>query len=205
MTRPVVEVFADVVCPFTHVGLRRIVTRRAALGSSRPMLRVRAWPLELVNGEPLDPNLVAQHVKELREQVEPDLFRGFDPDALPDSSLPALALVAQAYREGDRIGEQVSLAVRDAVFEEGRDIADPAVLDDIAAIHGVATRGPDAARAVLADFEEGQRRGVRGSPEYYLDEQGWFCPALRIENINGKLTITLDADGFDTFLAECFR
>ena len=32
MTRQVVEVFADVVCPFTHVGLRRIVARPAKLG-----------------------------------------------------------------------------------------------------------------------------------------------------------------------------
>jgi predicted DsbA family dithiol-disulfide isomerase len=205
MTRNVVEVFADVVCPFTHVGLRRIVRRRAALGSSRPVLRVRAWPLELVNGEPLDPDVVARHVEELREQVEPDLFRGFDSDALPSSSLPALALVAQAYVKGDRTGEQVSLAVRDAIFEEGRDVADPAVLDDIAATHGVTARGPDATRAVLADFEESQRRGVRGSPEYYLDGQGWFCPALRIDNVNGRLEITLDADGFEAFLAECFR
>ena len=49
------EVFADVCCPFTHVGLRRIVRRRAELGRDDVVLVVRAWPLELVNGVPLDP------------------------------------------------------------------------------------------------------------------------------------------------------
>ena len=45
---PVVDVFADVRCPFAHVGLRRLVTRRKQLGAQL-LLRVRAWPLELVN------------------------------------------------------------------------------------------------------------------------------------------------------------
>src|SRR5206468_3084962 len=49
----VIEVFADVRCPFTHVGLTRFVARRHELGRREPRLRVRAWPLELVNGEPL--------------------------------------------------------------------------------------------------------------------------------------------------------
>jgi hypothetical protein len=32
MGMTVIEVFADVACPFTHVGLRRFVDRRAELG-----------------------------------------------------------------------------------------------------------------------------------------------------------------------------
>lgn len=76
-----IEVFADVVCPFTHVGLRRLVERRHELGSSA-VLRVRAWPLELVNGEPLAADVVAEEVRELREQVAPtcsqvSIRRGF--------------------------------------------------------------------------------------------------------------------------------
>jgi predicted DsbA family dithiol-disulfide isomerase len=204
MTRPVVEVFADVACPFTHVGLRRVVARRAELGRSEPVLRVRAWPLELVNGA-LDCEAITQHVGELREQVAPDLFRGFDPSVFPSSSLPAMALASTAYDLGNVLGERVSLAVRDAIFEEGRDIADPAVLDAIAAAYGVGARGPDAESTVLGDFEEGKRRGVRGSPEFFLDDQGWFCPALRIEEVDGKLKIAPDPAGFEAFLSDCFR
>jgi hypothetical protein len=46
----VVEVFADVSCPFAHVGLRRLVEQRDKLARDDIVLRVRAWPLELVNG-----------------------------------------------------------------------------------------------------------------------------------------------------------
>src|SRR5262245_18171405 len=46
-----IEVFADVVCPFTHVGLRRLVGYRERAQREDVAIRVRAWPLELVNGE----------------------------------------------------------------------------------------------------------------------------------------------------------
>jgi Acetyl-CoA hydrolase/transferase C-terminal domain len=54
----VVEVFADIWCPYAHVGIRRFVHRRWAAHRNDLVLRVRAWPLQLVNGEPLD----ADHV-----------------------------------------------------------------------------------------------------------------------------------------------
>jgi predicted DsbA family dithiol-disulfide isomerase len=54
----VLEVFADVLCPFTHVGLRRLISERARRGRDDVVVRVRAWPLELVNGEPLSAALV---------------------------------------------------------------------------------------------------------------------------------------------------
>src|ERR1700676_508565 len=78
-TTPVVEVFADIWCPFAHVGLHRVVTRRARGPGPDFLIDVRAWPLELVNGMPLDPDTTAHHVRELRAQVAPDLFSHFDP------------------------------------------------------------------------------------------------------------------------------
>ena len=53
-----VEVFADVLCPFTHVGLHTLSDRRGERGLDEPRLRIRAWPLELINGRPLDPHHV---------------------------------------------------------------------------------------------------------------------------------------------------
>lgn len=199
-----IEVFADVVCPFTHVGLRRFVARRTELGADLPRLHVRAWPLELVNGHPFDPDAVAHHVHELRRQVAPELFAGFTPDAVPATSMPAFALVAEAYRAGDDVGEQVALAVRTALFEEGRDIADPAVLVEIARTHGVAEPGAAAAAAVAADYEEGCARGVRGSPEFYVGDRGYFCPALRIDRTSDLLVVEPDTERFDAFLTDCF-
>ena len=87
----VVEVFADVACPFTHVGLRRFVERRAELGRGDVTLWVRAWPLEIVNSEPLDPHFIAEEIDDIREQVAPTLFAGFVEGSFPASSLPGLA------------------------------------------------------------------------------------------------------------------
>src|SRR5690349_9800218 len=122
-----IEVFAEVACPFTHVSLRRVVAERTARGSPR-LLRVRAWPLQMVNDAPLDAGLVTEEVSVLRETVASGLFAGFDRALMPKSSVLAFGLAAAGYAIDDVHGEAVSLAMRDALFEEGRDIADPATL-----------------------------------------------------------------------------
>ena len=203
-TRAVVEVFADVTCPFAYVGLRRFVARREEVSGSRPVLRVRAWPLELVNGKPLESSTVARHVDELREQVAPDLFRGFNPDLVPASSMPILELVAAAYELDDSAGERVSLLVRDALFEQGLDLAKPDVLAGIAATEGITVNAGDAERIVLDDYDEGKRRQVRGSPEFFIDGQGWYCPSLNIEKVGDALRIEPDLETIQAFLAACF-
>jgi predicted DsbA family dithiol-disulfide isomerase len=199
----VVEVFADVTCPFAHVGLRRFVAQREARLAAEPVLRVRAWPLELVNGEPLDPDVVLRHVDELREQVAPDLFQRFEPEHLPRSSMPALEVVAAAYRQGAHAGERMSLLVREALFELGLDLGQPDVLADLAAAEGI-TMPTDTEQLVLADYEDGRRLGVRGSPEFFLDGRGWYCPSLAIEKIGEDLRIAPDVEEIQAFLAACF-
>lgn len=205
-----IEVFADLRCPFTHVGLHRLVERRHALGRDHVALVVRAWPLELVNAAPLDPAAIAEEVDALRHQVAPDLFSGFSPDRFASTSLPGLRLVAGAYALGVEPGERVSLALRRALFEEGRDITDPAVLREVGAEAGV----PDTASVtapvsaatdedVLADWREGQRRGVIGSPHFFVGEDSWFCPSLDISRDGGRLRIASDPAEFDRFVAAC--
>lgn len=61
---------------------------------------VRAWPLELINGSPLQGAKVSEQVTELRANVAPELFAGFSPAHFPSTSLPAFALTAAAYRVG---------------------------------------------------------------------------------------------------------
>ena len=198
-----IEVFADVLCPFTHVGLRRLLDRRRELGSTA-VLRVRAWPLELVNGEPLAAALVAEEIHELREQIAPDLFVGFDATRFPTTALPALALAAAAYRRSPSVGELVSLALRHALFVKGRDIAAADVLADIARAHdvGPATAGDRA--TVDADWEEGRRRGVEGSPYFFVEDDGFFCPGLDVKRIGERLRIASDPTHFERFLARAF-
>lgn len=200
----VIEVYADVACPFTHLGLRRFVAARAVRERFDVTLWVRAWPLEIVNGTPLDAGLIAEEVDDLRDQVAPTLFAGFTVSAFPASSLPALALAAAAYDVDLATGERVSLALRDLLFEEGTDIADPAVLTRISAVHDLDV-GAAHAQRVLDDRTEGVARGVLGSPHFFTPSGGFFCPALDIHrDPAGHLSISADPAGFDEFIASCF-
>lgn len=198
------EVYADVWCPFAHVGLRYVVERRAALGRKDVLLDVRAWPLELVNGTPLDPVSTASHVQELRSQVAPHLFRGFDPNHFPGTSLPALACVHAAYRQDLKTGEEMSLALRHALFEQGLDISRPDLLSDLSESLGVGPFGAADHQAVRRDWQVGIRRGVKGSPHFYCGGVDVFCPSLDISRgSDGALTVRKDTAALDSFLANC--
>jgi predicted DsbA family dithiol-disulfide isomerase len=199
---PTIEVFADVACPFTHVGLRRFVQRRHELGRDDVRLHVRSWPLEIVNGRPLDATFIAEEVDEIRPQVGGSLFVGFRQDAFPASSLAAMSLAAAAYAVDDATGELVSLALRDLLFEQGIDIADPGVLAGVAAEHGITADLTDHT-AVLAEHLSGVERGVIGSPHFFTAGGSFFCPSLDISrDAQSHLRITADA-GFDAFVDAC--
>jgi predicted DsbA family dithiol-disulfide isomerase len=199
----VIEVFADIWCPFAHVGLRTVDDLRAQTGRTDVAIHVRAWPLELVNGAPLDPATTAEHAEELRAQVAPDLFAHLDTGRFPRSTLEALALAERAYRADAATGERVSFALRDALFEEGRDISDPGTLERLALDLGVTLPDASDRAAVLADWHEGQRRGVQGSPHFFCGSDDAFCPSLTITRDDGGVAITRDAAHLAAFLDRC--
>lgn len=197
---PVIEVFADIWCPFTHVGLRMVAAHRDRV---RPdaVIVVRAWPLELVNGAPMDPDKTCTNAGALRAEAAPELFGGLDPEQFPTSTLEALALVARAYRAGTRLGERMSFAVRDALFERGEDISDPAVLARLADELGVGMPDDTDRAAVRADWEEGRARGVIGSPHFFAPGADMFCPSLDItKDPETGLSIHADAGRLQQFL-----
>ncbi len=198
--RPTVEVFADILCPFTHVGLRRFVAARRRRGVDVAM-RVKAWPLEVVNGAPLAADFIADEVDEIRSQVAEDLFTGFAPSSFPATSLGALALASAAYERDLTAGEAVSLELRSLVFETGWDVSRPDVLGFVAARHGLDVPADDS--AVTAEYDEGRRRGVKGSPHFFVQGGGFFCPSLDIKrDRSGHLNVDIDQAGWETFLAE---
>ena len=202
----VIEVYADVWCPFAHAGLRTVARRRHEFGRDDVVLRVRAWPLELVNGVPLDRESTSQHVDELCTQVAPDLFAGFEPDHFPPTSLPALELAAAAYRQGERIGEAVSFALRDALFEEGHDISSLEILRHLARGHRVQDAADEDRAAVRTDWLSGQARGVKGSPHFFCGVLDVFCPSLDIaRDDEGHLHLGRDIKRLDAFLRDCTR
>ena len=202
-----IEVYADLGCPFTHVGLRRFVERRAEIGRDDLHLVVLAWPLEIVNGRPLDPEFIAEEVDDIRRQVAPELFVGFDAAAFPATSIPGMGLAARAYEQGAAVGEAVSLELRDLLFEQGVDVSKPDVLAEVAERHGVLpAAGATDRQLVLDDLEEGRVRGVIGSPHFFTPSGGFFCPSLDISrDAEGHLQIQPDPEGFGAFFHACFN
>ena len=201
---PVIEVFADLWCPFTHVGLRAVVDERHRLGRDDVVLRVRPWPLELVNGEPMSFAKTKEHAEDLVAQVSPGLFTGLAESTFPSSTLEALAMVEAAYRHDARLGERVSLGLRDALFEEGCDLSDPGEL----ARCGARLAAPpvsDADRAaVRAALDEGRARGVQGSPHFFCGDTDSFCPALEIRrDAEGALHVDRSQDALRAFVGAC--
>lgn len=194
------EVFADIWCPFAYVGLSVVRAERDRLAPESPIV-VRAWPLELVNGAPMDVAKTAHHVHDLRSQLGVTLFDGFDAATFPTTTLPALALVAACERTGN--GEAASLRVREALFGEGRDIASERELADLAAEFDVSVIDTDRAQ-VLADYADGQRRGVKGSPHFFCGARDEFCPSLAMHRDNdGSLHVAPDPARLYAFLTEC--
>lgn len=201
-----VEVFADILCPFTHVGLHTLIDQRTERGLDEPHLRIRAWPLELINGKPLDPDHIDAEITALRGSVRPDLFKGFSVEAFPKTSMTAFALTAAADRTGDAVlSETVGMALRDAVFEYGLDIGRPEVVAAIAARFGLDPLDADTTEsAVRADWDEGRARGVIGSPHFFTGEASWFCPGLAISRDNVGNFVVAWKQGSETFVDSVF-
>ena len=201
-----VEVFADVLCPFTHVGLHTLIDRRAERGLAEPTPRIRAWPLQLINGKPLDPDHIAAEITALRGSVRPDLFRGFSVETFPKTSMTAFALAAAADQTGDAVvSETVGMALRDAVFEQGLDIGRPEVVAEIAARFGLHPLDADATdAAVRADWNEGRGRGVVGSPHFFTGAASWFCPGLAISRYDVGNFIVAWKQGSNNFFYSVF-
>jgi hypothetical protein len=57
---------------------------------------------------------------------------------------------------------------------------------------------------VQVDYAEGRARGVIGSPHFFVGDENFFCPTLAIERVDGHLSISFDADGFNEFIDRCF-
>lgn len=196
----VVEVYADITCPFTHVGLRRFVEGRTAAGRMDVALRVRPWPLELVNGKPLAAPFVAEEIEEIRPQVAAELFGGFNASTFPSSTLALHALTESAYDVGLDVGERMSLEIRDLVFEQGVDASDPVELAALASRHEItparSTHDVDDA------YHAGITRRVKGSPHFFVGSSDFFCPGLDIRrDADGHLHVTANTEAFDHFLA----
>lgn len=203
----VIEVFADVWCPFTHVGLHALREELEARGRGDVRIWVRSWPLEWVNGKGLDLSATLRHVSELRGQVAPYLFEEFDGSRFPKSVIPVLTLVAKAYKTGYRVGESLSFEVRDLLFEQDQDVSDPAVLSRVGRYFDLGPPGPDDYATVIAEWKEGIDRGVIGSPHFFCGDADIFCPSLDITTQADEVSksIRANVEGLRSFIDHCLE
>ena len=200
-----IEVFADITCPFTHVGLKQVVRHVADMDDPVDVV-VRAWPLEWVNGAPLDVGAVMIKAQALDEQLGVHDFSGLRADRWPATTIPALNLVASAYERDAATGLAMSLELRAALFEHGVDIGDPAELGLIAAAHDLALPATEPSDAVQRDYDDGKARGVQGSPHFFVGTDSFFCPSLDIgKDSQGHLTARFDSAMLADFFARIDR
>jgi predicted DsbA family dithiol-disulfide isomerase len=196
-----VEVYADITCPFAHVGLKRVTQHVHEMAEPVDVI-VRAWPLEWVNGSPLAVEAVLVKGAALTDQLGVDDFSGLRSDAWPASTIPALNLTATGYERDPATGLAVGLDLRAALFERGEDVGDPDVLAQIAAAHGLPAPSTEPSDAVRSDYDTGLARGVKGSPHFFVGSDDFFCPALDLgHDADGHLTARFDADMLAEFFA----
>ena len=202
-TQSLVEVFADVRCPFAHVGLRRFMQRRHDEGRDDVGLWVRAWPLEIVNDAPLDPATVARGVDALRRGVAPELFAGFNIDTFARTSLPALRLAAAAYQDGIESGERVSWRCATPSSSTARTSPNPM---SWATSHGGAASAPGRAASAPSSPTgvTGASAASSGRHTSTPTAANWFCPALHVGHDDERLDVALDRNGFNEFTQRCF-
>jgi predicted DsbA family dithiol-disulfide isomerase len=180
----VLTVFSDLHCPWAYVFSIRL--RRAREEVGRPPVAWRCWPLELVNERGTPWNSLSQEIPVLA-QLEPDHFAPPKRESWPSTMLPAMeALKVAGELAGPGAADRFDEAARRAFFLDRRDLSIRPTLADLAAEAGLdrgafldAFDGGGHRRAVVADWHEGRRRGVRGSPHAFLpDGTGTFNPGI---------------------------
>ena len=121
--------------------------------------------------------------------------------------MAAFALTAAADRTADPVLiETVGMALRDACFEQGLDIGDPDVVAALARRTGLTPLSAAATEAaVRADWDEGRRRGVVGSPHFFTpDGRDWFCPGLAISRDEAGAFVVAWKAGSEAFVDSVF-
>jgi predicted DsbA family dithiol-disulfide isomerase len=106
-------------------------------------------------------------------------FTPWPHEHMPNWSVPALEGAKCLARQGDEVFERGHLALYAAFFTESRNIADPAVVREIAASAGADLTRYDAdletgsgREAIMKDYEAAVAEGVRAIPAVIVPETG---------------------------------
>lgn len=137
----------------------------------------RAYPLVVYGGGPPDRQIMEAEIW-LAALQEPDaVFKPLSED-WPTTTLPAFDAAWSAAQQGEQIGRDFDLRIRQAFFAEGRNIGKPEVLLELAReagldlAHFTRSINSGAARAaVLAEGKLGKEQfNVRGTPTLMVSD-----------------------------------
>ena len=182
--------FTDVLCVWAWIGELRLAELRRTHGGAVAVTQrfcnvfgATALKIQANWGAKGGYDGFAGHLVHVLEgfpelKASPDLWRGVRPESSLPAHLALKAVQAQAAEGGaPDLGDRAILMIRQAFFEQGRDISAASVLDDVIAaagadladIHARLARG-EAHAALMADYQEAQALGVKGSPSLVLNE-----------------------------------
>jgi len=179
-----IEVVSDVVCPWCYIGKRRLEKALVLLGDEA-QVSVRYLPFQLNPEMPQGGMPRAEYRKakfgsiERSRQLDARVAaegRGegiefaFERMARTPSTLAAHRLIELAQRQG--AGQAVVDELFRAYFEEGKDVGDPKVLEEIAKRSGVSGWPQEAdAKEVAALEEEMRGLGISAVPTFIFDRK----------------------------------
>jgi predicted DsbA family dithiol-disulfide isomerase len=142
----------------------------------RATLRIRAFPLELIDGESAPRDILEQEWWLAAMQEPTAVFAPHPGEDWPTTTLPAFEAAWCAARQGEEALADYDLRVRRAFFAEGRNIGRWEVLREIAEETGLDRQrfdqdvaGGEARAAVVDEARLGRERyRVRGTPTLML-------------------------------------
>jgi predicted DsbA family dithiol-disulfide isomerase len=176
-----IVLYGDIACPWATCAVSRIRRTRRELGlDGTVVIDHRAFALELINRRPT-PKLTVDAEVPVVGGIERDF--GFQVWSQPEWTWPvsvllALEAVQVAKAQSMQVSEDLDVALRRAMFVEGRCISLRSVVLDIASeCTGVdvdaLVKGLDAGdgrRAVLEQVTAAERMDVKGSPHLFLTD-----------------------------------
>ena len=182
-----VDIYSDVVCPWCFVGVRRLERAMASQGAGDASLRFHPYllhpdaPPEGIDLREMlarkyggDPERMFERVE--RAAAESGIALDFSRVSRTYSTVGAHTLLRHAASR--RTQPALAGALHSAYFLEGHNVADPAVLVELAAAHGFTSADAEQLLAdeaerlqTVDDARQAARLGIRGVPFFLFDER----------------------------------
>lgn len=144
----------------------------------RIRVRTRPFPLEISGGEAAPRDILEQEWWLAAIQEPAAEFVPYQGDDWPETTLPAFDAAWAAEQQGEDVGRDFDLRIRQAFFGQGRNIGRRSVMIELAEEAGLELprferdfRSPEARHAVEEEARLGRERyRVRGTPTVMLPD-----------------------------------